>query len=171
MKKFARISCTIMVAVFISGCASKRQSADTVAQVSQPEIGSSESRAGITPGSVEDFRTNAGDTVQFAYNAHDLDDQARSILEKQAGWLVRYPGVTLSIEGHCDERGTREYNLALGARRANAIKEHLASRGVSLGRLQTVSYGKERPTCSDSNDNCWEQNRRGMSVVAGGAVS
>lgn len=171
MNTLARISCTIVAAFLISGCAAKRPTAETASQAGSSEIASPPSQVGITPGSAEDFRVNVGDTVKFAYNAHNIDDEARTVLEKQAAWLTKYPSVYLSVEGHCDERGTREYNIALGARRANAIKEHLASRGVSLGRLQTVSYGKERPVCSGSDDGCWQQNRRGMSVVAGGAAS
>ncbi len=155
----------------VCGCSTKPKSTEAATQISQAQPDASESRPGIAPGSAEDFRINVGDTVRFAYQAHDLDDPARAILERQASWLMRYPGVTLTIEGHCDERGTREYNVALGARRANAIREHLVSRGVPLGRLQTVSFGKERPSCNESGENCWGQNRRGVSVIANGAAS
>ena len=98
-------------------------------------------------------------------------DRARATLQKQAAWLQRFGAVVLTIEGHCDERGTREYNLGLGARRAQAVKDYLASLGVSAARLDTISYGKERPVCVESNDACWAQNRRGVSVIKSGAVS
>ena len=123
------------------------------------------------PGSVQDFKVNVGDTVHFAYNEYTVQDTDKSTLQKQATWLSHYPAVQLTIEGHCDERGTREYNLALGARRANAVKEYLVSLGVAAGRLQTVSYGKERPICTASNEDCWAQNRRGVSTITGGANS
>jgi peptidoglycan-associated lipoprotein len=123
----------------------------------------------ILPGSAEDFRVNVGDTVHFGYNEYNIEDNDRTLLGRQAQWLAKYPSVRVSVEGHCDERGTREYNLALGARRANAVKEYLVSQGVSAARVETVSYGKERPICTESNEACWTQNRRGVTVVTGGA--
>ena len=125
----------------------------------------------IIPGSAQDFKVNVGDTVHFALNKYNIEDNDRNTLNKQAAWLGRYPSVRLNIEGHCDERGTREYNLALGARRANAVKEYLVAQGVSAARLETISYGKERPICTESNEDCWGQNRRGVSVITGGANS
>jgi peptidoglycan-associated lipoprotein len=125
----------------------------------------------IVPGSTQDFQVNVGDRVFFSYDKSDLDDRARTVLQKQAAWLQRFGAVTLTIEGHCDERGTREYNLALGARRAQAVKDYLASLGVSGARLDTISYGKERPVCVESNEACWAQNRRGVSTIKSGAVS
>ena len=127
--------------------------------------------SGPIAGSAEDFRVNVGDRVLFAYDKTDLDDRDRQTLQKQAAWLQRYPSVTLIVEGHCDERGTREYNIALGARRAQSVKDYLVSLGVSGARLDTISYGKERPVCVDSNEACWGQNRRGVSVIKSGAVS
>ena len=123
------------------------------------------------PGSSADFQQNVGDRVFFAYDKSDLDDRDRQTLQKQAAWLQRYPTVVLTLEGHCDERGTREYNLALGARRAQAVKDYLVSLGVSGARLETISYGKERPICVQSNEACWAQNRRGVSTIKSGAVS
>jgi peptidoglycan-associated lipoprotein len=125
----------------------------------------------IVPGSLQDFQVNVGDRVFFAYDKTDLDDRARTVLQKQAAWLQRFGAVTLTIEGHCDERGTREYNLALGARRAQAVKDYLASLGVTGARLDTISYGKERPVCVESNEACWAQNRRAVSTIKSGAVS
>ena len=123
------------------------------------------------PGSSADFQQNVGDRVFFAYDKSDLDDRDRQTLQKQAAWLQRYPTVVLTLEGHCDERGTREYNLALGARRAQSVKDYLVSLGVSGARLETISYGKERPICVQSNEACWAQNRRGVSTIKSGAVS
>jgi peptidoglycan-associated lipoprotein len=125
----------------------------------------------VIPGSAEDFRVNVGDTVHFSYNGYNIEDTDKGTLGKQAAWLQKYPSVRVTVEGHCDERGTREYNLALGARRANAVKEYLVSQGVATGRLETVSYGKERPICTQSGDDCYAQNRRGVSTITGGANS
>ncbi len=125
----------------------------------------------IVPGSIQDFEVNVGDRIFFAYDKSDLDDRARAVLQKQAAWLQRFGAVTLSIEGDCDERGTREYNIALGARRAQAVKDFLTSLGVSTARLETISYGKERPVCIESTESCWAQNRRAVSVIKSGSVS
>jgi peptidoglycan-associated lipoprotein len=125
----------------------------------------------IIPGSAEDFRVNVGDTVHFAYNEYAVQSADQATLQKQAAWLARYPQVRVTVEGHADERGTREYNLALGARRANAVKEYLTGQGVSAARVETVSYGKERPICTESNEDCYAQNRRGVTTITGGASS
>ena len=92
-------------------------------------------------------------------------DNDKATLQQQATWLQKYPRVRVTVEGHCDERGTREYNLALGARRANAVKEYLVSLGVSAARVDTISYGKERPICTESKEDCWAQNRRGVTTI------
>ena len=121
---------------------------------------------GPTPGSRADFVSQAGtDTVHFATDSSDIDSEAQSILTKQAAWLAKYPNMRVTIEGHCDERGTREYNLALGERRANAAKNYLISLGVSADRLSVVSYGKERPVDVGSNEQAWARNRRAVTVV------
>ena len=121
---------------------------------------------GIIPGSAEDFRRSVmSDTVHFALDQYDIDPEARAILDSQARWLNQYPNVNVTIEGHCDERGTREYNLALGDRRANAAKNYLAARGVSSSRITTISYGKERPIALGSDEGSWAQNRRAVTIV------
>ena len=126
----------------------------------------------VRPGTQEDLKTNVGDTVFFDFDSHAIRADAQATLQKQAAWLKKFPAVRLVVEGHCDERGTREYNLALGDRRAYAVKEFLVSLGVDGNRLQNKSYGKERPVCTESDDACWAQNRRGYSlVVTGGAGS
>jgi len=115
--------------------------------------------------SVEYFNTEVGDRVFFAFDKFNLEPSAQATLRDQASWLNQNPSRTIVVEGHCDERGTREYNLALGERRANAVKEYLVSLGVSAGRIRTISYGKERPVCTQSNESCWSKNRRAVSVV------
>jgi peptidoglycan-associated lipoprotein len=100
-----------------------------------------------------------------------VTDEDRGTLQRQSAWLQKYPSVRVTVEGHCDERGTREYNLALGARRANAVKEYLVSLGVSSGRVETISYGKERPMCTESDESCYAQNRRGVTTITSGAAS
>ncbi|MSO64915.1 MAG: peptidoglycan-associated lipoprotein Pal [Alphaproteobacteria bacterium] len=117
------------------------------------------------PGSQADLVANVGDRVFFDYDKFDLKPEARRTLERQAAWLKRFPNVNLIVEGHADERGTREYNLALGERRANATKNFLVSQGIEARRLRTVSYGKERPVALGSNETAWAQNRRGVAVV------
>jgi len=166
--KFAALS-----ALLILGACTHKQEAQNTAPppAPPPPPAAAPQQSSIVPGSLEDFRVNVGDTVHFAYNAYTIQDQDKGTLQKQAQWLQRYPSVQITIEGHCDERGTREYNLALGARRANAVKEYLVSLGVSASRLQTVSYGKERPICTESTEDCWAQNRRGVSTITSGAAS
>lgn len=119
---------------------------------------------GIRGGTPEDFRLNVGDRTFFAYDSVDLSADARRTLERQAGWLKQYGSVRVIIEGHADERGTREYNLALGDRRATAQKDYLVALGVLESRLSTVSYGKERPATLGANEAAWSQNRRAVSV-------
>lgn len=122
--------------------------------------------SGPTPGSRADFIQQAGsDRVYFALDSIELDADSRATLDAQAQWLQRYPNVRATIEGHCDERGTREYNLALGDRRANAAKNYLVGKGVDAGRLSTISYGKERPVALGSDEASWQQNRRAVTVV------
>ena len=166
--KFACVS----AALILGACTHKQEAVNTT----PPPVQSAPSAptpapvtSQIMPGSAEDFRVNVGDTVHFGYNEYNIQDSDKAVLGRQAQWLAKYPSVRVTLEGHCDERGTREYNLALGARRANAVKEYLVSQGVSAARLETVSYGKERPICTESNEACWAQNRRGVTVITGGA--
>ena len=120
----------------------------------------------VVPGSRADFLQQVGtDTIHFAFDSSSIDPEAQGILTSQARWLTQHPNVAVTIEGHCDERGTREYNLALGERRANAAKDFLVAQGVSPGRISTISYGKERPIALGSNEEAWAQNRRAVTVV------
>lgn len=121
---------------------------------------------GPVPGSRADFMAQAGsDRIFFGTDQYDIDAEDRATLDRQAAWLVKYPNVQITVEGHCDERGTREYNLALGERRANAAKNYLVSAGVAVGRISVVSYGKERPAVPGDDEAAWAQNRRAVTVV------
>ncbi|MDP8912675.1 MAG: peptidoglycan-associated lipoprotein Pal [Pseudomonadota bacterium] len=144
-----------------------------------PPAGSGSQQDGsYDPGSVgttaldrlrSDFVARAGsDTVYFNTDSSSLDAASRSTLEAQAAWLLQHPAVTVTVEGHCDERGTREYNLALGERRANAAKNYLAARGVPASRMRTLSWGKERPLAPGSDERSWAQNRRAVTVLLAG---
>ncbi len=125
--------------------------------------------SGPAPGSKAEFEADVGDRVFFAFDKYNLKADARGTLEKQAAWLNKWPAATITVEGHCDERGTREYNLALGERRANSVKDYLVALGVNPNRIKTISYGKERPVALGSNDAAWAQNRRGVTTITGGA--
>jgi len=117
------------------------------------------------PGSQQDFVVNVGDRVFFESDSSELTPQSVATLEKQAQWLAMYNQYTFTIEGHADERGTREYNIALGARRAQTVRDYLASRGVQAQRMRTISYGKERPVAVCNDISCWSQNRRAVTVL------
>jgi len=117
-------------------------------------------------GSVDDFLKNVGDRVFFDYNKSSLRADAKATLDKQIAWLKTYPAYAITVEGHADERGTREYNLALGERRANSVKKYLAEKGIPAARVKTISYGKERPVALGSTEAAWSQNRRGVTVLS-----
>ncbi|SRR5258708_4715233 len=123
---------------------------------------------GYAPGSQQDLAATAGDRVFFAYDQATISSEGQQILQRQAEWLKRYGQVTVTIEGHCDERGTREYNLALGERRAAAVKSVLVAMGIPSARIQTISYGKERPIIVGSSEEGYAQNRVGITTVNGG---
>jgi peptidoglycan-associated lipoprotein len=123
--------------------------------------------AATGPGSVQEFQVTVGDRVFFDTDSSELSAQARATLDRQAQWLLLYPQYSIVIEGHADERGTREYNIALGGRRAAAVQTYLASRGVPLARMSTISYGKERPVATCDDISCWSQNRRAVTVLTG----
>ena len=123
----------------------------------------------VTPGSEQDFVVNVGDRVYFDLDSYSVRPEAQPRLDAQAAWLSRYPQVTIRIEGNADERGTREYNLALGARRAEAVRTYLIQRGVPAGRIDTISFGKERPIAEGSNEGAWAQNRNAHTAIVSGA--
>jgi peptidoglycan-associated lipoprotein len=166
MRKFI---VAIAAVAALAACASRPEPTPTPTGPTTPPPVTQPS--GPTPGSAEDFRVSVGDRVFFGYDRFDLSPEARSILERQAAWLQRYPNVRVLVAGNADERGTREYNLALGARRAAAAKDFLVSLGVAANRLETVSYGKERPLDPRSNEEAWSVNRNAHTQIVSGAVS
>ena len=121
-----------------------------------------------TPGSIQDFTVNVGDRVFFESDQTEINSTGQATLDKQARWLSQYGTYAFTVEGHADERGTREYNFALGARRAESVKAYLISKGISASRIKTVSYGKERPVATCNDISCWSQNRRAVTVLNGG---
>jgi len=131
----------------------------------QPEVTAEPIEQGPVPGTQEELNATIGDRVFFAYDRYDLSPEARTTLRRQAQWLLAHANVNVTIEGHCDERGTREYNLALGDRRATAAKNFLVALGVDASRITTISYGKERPAVLGSNEAAWAKNRRAVMVV------
>ncbi|MDX6750995.1 peptidoglycan-associated lipoprotein Pal [Geminicoccaceae bacterium 1502E] len=134
--------------------------------IGSSDLGGSGSAMGnVGPGSQEDLEVNVGDRVFFAYDSSSIDDAARQTLDRQTAWLQQFPNVTVTIEGHADQRGTREYNLALGERRAAAAKNYLTASGVSSNRILTLSYGEERPLDDGQNDSAYALNRRAVTVV------
>ena len=157
----------IIVATFIlAACATTPPESSTSAIASSSGSSMSLLQNGVYVGdeTIEMLAVNVPDRVFFAYDSYSLTSSAQDTLSKQAKWLKANPSVTISVQGHADERGTREYNLALGDRRANAAKDYLMSQGISSNRLTTISYGKERPVKSGSNDTAWAQNRRTVTV-------
>jgi peptidoglycan-associated lipoprotein len=161
-----KIVMAISAALLLAACSSKP--ADTGGGTTGGSTGSTTTATvpqGAAPGSVDDFKTNVGDRVFFGFDRYDLTAEAQAELQKQATWLKSYPQYRFVIEGHCDERGTREYNLALGERRATAVKNYLVALGIDQNRMQTISYGKERPAVLGDNEEAWAQNRRGVVVL------
>ena len=147
-----KLAAVLAVALSMGACANKNLGTDAMA-------------SSAAPGSQQDFVVNVGDRVFFESDQTDLTPQAIATLEKQVQWLQNYPRYTFTIEGHADERGTREYNIALGARRAQAVRTFMASRGIDASRMRTISYGKERPVAVCNDISCWSQNRRAVTVL------
>jgi peptidoglycan-associated lipoprotein len=121
--------------------------------------------SGTVPGTQADLVVNVGDRVFFGYDSYDISSEARMTLDNQANWMTQYPDLAITVEGHADERGTREYNLALSERRASAVKNYLVALGVDPRRVNVIAFGKERPAVSGANDTAWSQNRRGVTKV------
>lgn len=150
----------LAVALLVGGCASKSATSNGA------QLGPGAGNGGpITPGTQRDFSVNVGDLVYFASDSSSLTPEAQATLNKQAQWLRQYPQFTITVEGHADERGTREYNMALGARRATAVRTYLTRLGIQGQRLRTISYGKERPVAVCNDISCWSQNRRSQTVL------
>ena len=188
MTKSARWALIIVATASMAACARPKPQPEL--PVSQPPVSQPQTQAtptqpaqpprstqlpppatsqGPVPGSVQDFVVNVGDRVYFDLDQYQVRADARPVLDAQAAWLARYPQVAIRIEGNADERGTREYNFALGARRAEAVRAYLIGRGVAASRIETVSYGKERPIDPGSSEAAWQRNRNAHTAITGGS--
>ena len=170
---FYKFLVSIFLLLFVSACATTSEDTSDasgsgssgVFNESTEEGTLTESSPSIVPGSQEDLIVNVGDRVFFGYDSFELDADAQELLQDQAAWLKQHNKSSITVEGHCDERGTREYNLALGEKRAQAVKNYLNSLGVSSSSMSTISYGKERPAVIGSSEAAWSQNRRSVTIV------
>jgi len=160
---FARFAALAGALSILAACSSTPEAPP--APVGGPGMGGMSGAPSYGPGSQQDLAATAGDRIFFAFDSSDVSSEAQQTLRRQAQWLQRYPNVSVTIEGHCDERGTREYNLALGERRAQAAKNVLVALGVPASRLSTISYGKERPAVPGSSEDAYAQNRRAVTTV------
>ena len=154
ISRLARVLVAVGLAAAVAPCAKEPKT-----------TGSTALGGAATPGSSQDFVVNVGDRVFFETDSTQLTVVSRTTLDRQAAWLKRYPSFAITIEGHADERGTREYNIALGARRAEVVRAYLVGQGVGANRFRTISYGKERPVAVCNDISCWSQNRRAVTVV------
>lgn len=155
--KIALICCCFLA---LAACSKKNQ----------PDL-EGDGAGSAVPGSEKDFAINVGDRIYFIVDTSTLTPEAQETLRRQAAWLKQYPNVTVQVEGHSDERGTREYNISLSARRATATREFLIAQGVQGNRISSIAYGKERPVALCDAEQCYSQNRRAVTVITGGAVS
>jgi peptidoglycan-associated lipoprotein len=154
MARGAIVSAVVIAALALGACANNK------------DLAGAGLAGSAVPGSQQDFVVNVGDRVFFESDSTELTMQSRATLDKQAQWLQTYNRNTFTVEGHADERGTREYNIALGARRAQTVRDYLASRGIDPSRMRTISYGKERPVAVCDDISCWSQNRRAVTVLS-----
>jgi peptidoglycan-associated lipoprotein len=157
----------VVALLAVSGCASRNNLPNNAGDLGLAGGAGGMGANNASPGSTQDFTINVGDRIFFDTDSSSIRQDARTTLDRQAQWLAQYSSYAITIEGHADERGTREYNLALGARRAAAMRDYLVSRGVPADRLRTISYGKERPVAVCDDISCWSQNRRGVTVLGG----
>ena len=157
--KFAAALCCVLA---LAAC-SKKPASDLLGD----QTGTTAGQA--APGSEQDFAVNVGDRIYFAEDKSALTAEAQETLRRQAQWLQKYTNVSIQVEGHADERGTREYNIALSARRATATREFLIAQGIEAGRVSSIAYGKERPAATCDAEQCYSQNRRAVTVITGGA--
>ncbi|WP_018148962.1 peptidoglycan-associated lipoprotein Pal [Henriciella marina] len=184
MRRLVLTTATIALVLGAAACASKPEPVNTAPQVSDTNNAPSQPvresdieqptrviDSGPSAGSLEDFQVNVGDRVYFDLDQYRLDGDDQSVLQRQAAWLQNYPNVRIMVAGNADERGTREYNLALGERRASVVRDYLVNLGVSPSRIDTVSYGKERPIAPESNEAAWAMNRNAFTQIMGGASS
>ncbi len=178
IKPALRLALIATAAISMAACASRPKptppmTAPPPAPAAEPAPERPQPPAPVTqsavPGSEQDFVINVGDRIYFDTDAYEVRADATSVLNAQAAWLVRYPSVQVRIEGNADERGTREYNLALGSRRANSVREYLVAHGVAGSRIATVSYGKEKPIDPGTDEAAWQKNRNAHTAIVGGA--
>ncbi len=175
IQRATRFALIAGAAISIAACASKPKPMSEASPPPPPPPPQAYSppppppQSGPVPGSIQDFVINAGDRIYFDYDKFDVRADAAPVLDAQAAWLRRYPSVHVRIEGNADERGTREYNFALGGRRANSVREYLLAHGIDGSRIDTVSYGKERPIDPGENDDAWAHNRNGHTAITAGA--
>jgi peptidoglycan-associated lipoprotein len=162
---FKKFMCLMAVLVVVAACDSTGSNEGGGANGGAGGRGGYGSGGPAKAGTQEDLVVNVGDRIFYGTNQSDLTPEARATLDRQAAWLKKYSSVNVTIEGHCDERGTREFNLALGDRRATAVKNYLVADGISAGRVKTISYGKERPAVLGHDESTWAQNRRGVTIV------
>lgn len=155
--RLARVFLALAALATVAACAQNKPAATTAGTVA--------------PGTAQDFIVNVGDRVYFLVDQSDLTDQARAILDRQATWLNRYGSYRILIEGHADERGTRDYNIALGDRRAQAVSQYLQSQGIAAARIQTISFGKDKPLDPGHDEAAWARNRNSFSNIIVEAVS
>jgi len=175
----ARVALVCVAAASLAACAKKAKptypttpppAATAPPSTPQPPGPSvDQAPTGALPGSAQDFVVNVGDRVYFDTDSHDIRSDAGPILDAQSNWLRRYGGVRVRIEGNADERGTREYNLALGARRANSVRDYLVSHGITADRISTISFGKEQPIDPGNSEDAWQKNRNGHTAIVSGA--
>ncbi|OCO97977.1 MULTISPECIES: peptidoglycan-associated lipoprotein Pal [unclassified Ensifer] len=166
MQTIARnpVMIALVMTLAIAGCASKKNLPNNANELGLGGAGAA------TPGSQQDFTVNVGDRIFFDTDSTSIRADAQQTLARQAQWLAKYPNYAITIEGHADERGTREYNLALGARRAASTRDYLISQGVPSNRMKTISYGKEKPVAVCDDISCWSQNRRAVTVLGGAGM-
>jgi peptidoglycan-associated lipoprotein len=161
---FKKLLCLMAAVVLVSAC--DTTGSDEGNAGANGANGNGGKMGAARPGTQEDLVVNVGDRVFFSFNESTLSTEAQATLDRQAAWLKKYSAAKITVEGHADERGTREYNLALGERRATAAKNYLVAAGIAAARVNTISYGKERPAVVGSNEAAWAQNRRAVTVVA-----
>jgi peptidoglycan-associated lipoprotein len=167
-----KLAAALSAALSIAACSSTPdQLADGAGAGGAGSAGGFGAAGSATPGSAQDFVVNVGDRVFFESDSSDLTATATATLDRQAQWLQRHTRHSFLVEGHADERGTREYNFSLSARRAQTVRDYLASRGIPASRMRTVSYGKERPVAVCNDISCWSQNRRAVTVISGAGQS
>ena len=168
MNDRSRHLAAVMFAALMLGACSSTDDTQTASKAGTPQTGMVDPNSNTRVDALDPeqrWQTEVGNTIEFATDAYDLSAEAQATLQRQAQWLLQYPARTAIVEGHADERGTREYNLALGERRAQSAQAYLIALGIDASRLQTTSFGKEQPVCGEASDDCWARNRRAVTAL------